>query len=232
MKCCRPCGTLRRTFRQASATRSSTIPRSSSASRSMRSSQRSSWRSCSSSAWCSCSCKAGARRSSRSSPSRYRSIGTFTVLYALGISFNNLSLFGLVLAVGIVVDDAIVVVENVERNLRSGMSPPEAAHKTMDEVGGALISIALTLCAVFVPSAFLSGHLRPVLSPVRGHDRRLDDHLLLRLADAEPGSVRRAFQAARPRSVVSRAGFRAASCSRVSTASIAASSGCPTATGD
>ena len=84
-------------------------------------------------------------------------VGTFTVLYALGISLNNLSLFGLVLAVGIVVDDAIVVVENVERNLERGMTPTEAAHVTMDEVGGALISIALTLCAVFVPSAFLSG---------------------------------------------------------------------------
>jgi hydrophobe/amphiphile efflux-1 (HAE1) family protein len=84
-------------------------------------------------------------------------VGTFAVLQLLGISLNNLSLFGLVLAVGIVVDDAIVVVENVERNLRSGMSPREAAHRTMDEVGGALISIALTLCAVFVPSAFLSG---------------------------------------------------------------------------
>ena len=84
-------------------------------------------------------------------------VGTFTFLYALGISLNNLSLFGLVLAVGIVVDDAIVVVENVERNLERGMSPKEAAHVTMSEVGGALISIALTLCAVFVPSAFLSG---------------------------------------------------------------------------
>jgi len=84
-------------------------------------------------------------------------IGTFSVLYALGISLNNLSLFGLVLAVGIVVDDAIVVVENVERNLELGMSPKKAAYTTMDEVGGALIAIALTLCAVFVPSAFLSG---------------------------------------------------------------------------
>ena len=84
-------------------------------------------------------------------------VGTFTVLYVVGISLNNLSLFGLVLAVGIVVDDAIVVVENVERNLERGMTPAEAAHVTMDEVGGALISIALTLCAVFVPSAFLSG---------------------------------------------------------------------------
>jgi hydrophobe/amphiphile efflux-1 (HAE1) family protein len=84
-------------------------------------------------------------------------LGSFIVLYAFGISLNNLSLFGLVLAVGIVVDDAIVVVENVERNMRSGMSPSEAAHRTMDEVGGALLSIALTLCAVFVPAAFLSG---------------------------------------------------------------------------
>src|ERR1700751_1863256 len=84
-------------------------------------------------------------------------VGTFIILYALGISLNNLSLFGLVLAVGIVVDDAIVVVENVERNIAAGMSPTEAAHRTMDEVGGALVSIALTLCAVFVPSAFLSG---------------------------------------------------------------------------
>src|SRR5215471_13216437 len=84
-------------------------------------------------------------------------VGTFTILAAFGISLNNLSLFGLVLAVGIVVDDAIVVVENVERNMGDGMSPLEAAHRTMDEVGGALISIALTLCAVFVPAAFLSG---------------------------------------------------------------------------
>jgi hydrophobe/amphiphile efflux-1 (HAE1) family protein len=84
-------------------------------------------------------------------------VGTFTILSAFGISLNNLSLFGLVLAVGIVVDDAIVVVENVERNMRDGMSAAEAAHRTMDEVGGALIAIALTLCAVFVPSAFLSG---------------------------------------------------------------------------
>jgi hydrophobe/amphiphile efflux-1 (HAE1) family protein len=84
-------------------------------------------------------------------------LGTFTILSALGISINNLSLFGLVLAVGIVVDDAIVVVENVERNLSMGMSPSEAAHRTMKEVSGALIAIALTLCAVFVPAAFIFG---------------------------------------------------------------------------
>jgi HAE1 family hydrophobic/amphiphilic exporter-1 len=84
-------------------------------------------------------------------------IGTFSVLAAFGFSLNNLSLFGLVLAVGIVVDDAIVVVENVERNLRQGMSPRDAAHETMDEVGSALIAIALVLCAVFVPAAFIPG---------------------------------------------------------------------------
>src|SRR6516162_6251549 len=81
-------------------------------------------------------------------------VGAFSILAALGISINNLSLFGLVLAVGIVVDDAIVVVENVERNMALGMSPREAAHQTMSEVSAALIAIALTLCAVFVPSAF------------------------------------------------------------------------------
>ncbi len=84
-------------------------------------------------------------------------VGTFLIMKLTGISFNTLSLFGLVLAIGIVVDDAIVVVENVERYLRQGMSPKEAAHKTMDEVGGALIAIALVLCAVFIPTAFITG---------------------------------------------------------------------------
>jgi hydrophobe/amphiphile efflux-1 (HAE1) family protein len=84
-------------------------------------------------------------------------VGTFAVMAALGFSINNLTLFGLVLAVGIVVDDAIVVVENVERHLQLGMSRREAALKTMEEVGGALVSIALVLWAVFVPTAFLGG---------------------------------------------------------------------------
>ncbi|WP_233839092.1 efflux RND transporter permease subunit [Paraburkholderia sp. ZP32-5] len=84
-------------------------------------------------------------------------VGTFSILSAFGASINNLSLFGLVLAVGIVVDDAIVVVENVERNMALGMSPREAAHQTMDEVSAALIAIALTLCAVFGPAALMSG---------------------------------------------------------------------------
>ncbi len=84
-------------------------------------------------------------------------VGTFTVMAAVGISFNTLSLFGLVLAIGIVVDDAIVVVESVERHLREGLSPRDAARKTMDEVGFALIAIALVLIAVFLPTAFITG---------------------------------------------------------------------------
>ncbi len=84
-------------------------------------------------------------------------IGTFAVMAAFGFSLNNLSLFGLVLAIGIVVDDAIVVVENVERNLQRGLTPKEAARMTMDEVGTALVSIALVLSAVFIPAAFLGG---------------------------------------------------------------------------
>ncbi len=84
-------------------------------------------------------------------------IGTFAVMSAFGFSLNNLSLFGLVLAIGIVVDDAIVVVENVERNLAEGLSPRDAARRTMDEVGGALVAIALVLTAVFIPTAFIPG---------------------------------------------------------------------------
>ena len=84
-------------------------------------------------------------------------VGTFAALYVLGFSINTLSLFGLVLAIGIVVDDAIVVVENVERNIEEGLSPTAAAHQAMREVSGPIVAIALVLCAVFVPMAFLSG---------------------------------------------------------------------------
>lgn len=84
-------------------------------------------------------------------------VGTFAVMAALGYSLNNLTLFGLVLAIGIVVDDAIVVVENMERNMSAGMSPKEAARKTMDEVGSALLSMGLVLVAVFLPTMFLGG---------------------------------------------------------------------------
>ncbi|WP_407353538.1 efflux RND transporter permease subunit [Luteimonas sp. R10] len=84
-------------------------------------------------------------------------VGTFGALYLLGYSINTLTLFGLVLAIGIVVDDAIVVVENVERHIEDGASPLEAAHMAMREVSGPIIAIGLVLCAVFVPMAFLTG---------------------------------------------------------------------------
>ncbi|ALN64647.1 RND transporter, hydrophobe/amphiphile efflux-1 family protein [Lysobacter antibioticus] len=84
-------------------------------------------------------------------------VGTFAALYLLGFSINTLSLFGLVLAIGIVVDDAIVVVENVERNIEEGLTPLAAAHQAMKEVSGPIVAIAVVLCAVFVPMAFLSG---------------------------------------------------------------------------
>jgi hydrophobe/amphiphile efflux-1 (HAE1) family protein len=84
-------------------------------------------------------------------------VGTFAILLGFGFSINTLSLFGLVLAIGIVVDDAIVVVENVERNIEAGLSPKEASYKAMEEVSGPIIAIGLVLCAVFVPVAFLSG---------------------------------------------------------------------------
>jgi multidrug efflux pump len=84
-------------------------------------------------------------------------VGTFAVMHVFGFSINALSLFGLVLAIGIVVDDAIVVVENVERNIESGLSPREASYQAMREVSGPIIAIALVLVAVFVPLAFISG---------------------------------------------------------------------------
>ena len=84
-------------------------------------------------------------------------IGTFGALYLLGYSINTLTLFGLVLAIGIVVDDAIVVVENVERNIEEGLKPQAAAHQAMREVSGPIIAVGLVLCAVFIPMAFLSG---------------------------------------------------------------------------
>ncbi|HET8790455.1 MAG TPA: efflux RND transporter permease subunit, partial [Modicisalibacter sp.] len=84
-------------------------------------------------------------------------IGTFAVMHLLGFSLNALSLFGLVLAIGIVVDDAIVVVENVERNIALGLTPVEATKRAMREVTGPIVATALVLCAVFIPTAFISG---------------------------------------------------------------------------
>ncbi|MDB6077524.1 MAG: transporter, partial [Akkermansiaceae bacterium] len=84
-------------------------------------------------------------------------IGTFAAMQIFGFSLNNLSLFGLVLAIGIVVDDAIVVVENIEHHIAHGLAPRDAARKAMDEVSGPVVAVALVLCAVFVPTAFMTG---------------------------------------------------------------------------
>src|SRR5205085_5732745 len=84
-------------------------------------------------------------------------VGTFAVMLLFGFSLNTLSLFGLVLAIGIVVDDAIVVVENVERHIELGAEPLQATRDAMKEVSGPIIAIALVLCAVFIPTAFISG---------------------------------------------------------------------------
>src|SRR4051812_37308852 len=84
-------------------------------------------------------------------------LGTFAVMLVLGFTINNISMFGLVLAIGIVVDDAIVVVENVDRWLEKGLEPKEAAYKAMEEVTGPVVAIALVLCTVFIPCAFVPG---------------------------------------------------------------------------
>ena len=124
-------------------------------------------------------------------------IGTFAVMAVLGFSLNNISLLGLVLAIGVVVDDAIVVVENVERWIEHGLSPKEAAYKSMEEVTVAVIAIAFGLSAVFIPTAFISGMSGPVLPAVRPDDRHLDAHLGVQLADAQPGLGRHPAEAAR-----------------------------------
>ena len=116
-------------------------------------------------------------------------IGTFAVMAAIGFSLNNLTLFGLVLAIGIVVDDAIVVVEAVEHHIEHGLTPHDATIKAMEQVSGPVIAIGLVLSAVFVPCAFITRHHRPVLPPVRPDHRRLDGHLGVQLADAQPGAV-------------------------------------------
>ncbi len=121
-------------------------------------------------------------------------VGTFAVMLAFGFSINALSLFGLVLAIGIVVDDAIVVVENVERNIEGGLSPRDATLKAMSEVTGPIVAIALVLCAVFVPIAFISGLTGEFYRQFAAHHRLLHRHLGVQLADPVAGARRRAAQ--------------------------------------
>ena len=135
-------------------------------------------------------------------------IGTFAVMAAMGFSLNNISLFGLVLAIGIVVDDAIVVLENIERMLARGHDVRTATIKAMEEVTGPIIAVALVLCAVFVPCAFIERHHRAVLPPVRRDDLRLDAHLRDQRDHHDPVAGRAALQdrrgTARPTSIAAR----------------------------
>ena len=110
-------------------------------------------------------------------------IGTFAAMAMVGFSLNHLTLFGLVLAVGIVVDDAIVVVEAVEHHLSSACAA-RSDHPGDEQVTGPIIAVGVVLSAVFIPCAFLSGIVGPVLPSVRADDRRLDADLHLQLADA------------------------------------------------
>ena len=114
-------------------------------------------------------------------------VGTFAVMAMMGFSLNNLTLFGLVLAIGIVVDDAIVVLENIERWIGMGYKVRDATIHAMDEITGPIIAITLVLSSVFLPSAFPGGHHGAILSPVRADDRGLDGDLGHQRHDDDPG---------------------------------------------
>ena len=104
-------------------------------------------------------------------------IGTFAIMAVMGFTLNNLTLFGLVLAIGIVVDDAIVVLENIERQIATGLDARTATIKAMEEITGPVLAITLVLSSGVHPVLLPRRHHRPVLPPVRGDHRRLDDHL-------------------------------------------------------
>ena len=123
-------------------------------------------------------------------------IGTFAVFPLLGFSINTLSLFGLVLAIGLVVDDAIVVVEAVEHHIEEGMAPRDATLQAMEEVSGPVVGIALILAAVFIPVGVHGRHPGAAEPAVRDHDRGLGADLGLQRADAVAGAVGDAAAAA------------------------------------
>ncbi len=123
-------------------------------------------------------------------------VGTFAVMHLFGFSLNALSLFGLVLAIGIVVDDAIVVVENVERNIANGLKPIEATRQAMREVTGPIIATALVLCAVFVPTAFISGLTGQFYKQFALDHRHQHGDLGVQLPHAVAGALRPAAQGA------------------------------------
>ena len=153
-------------------------------------------------------------------------VGTFAVMAAMGFSLNNLTLFGLVLAIGIVVDDAIVVVEAVEYHVEHGLSPREASIKAMSQVSGPVIAVGLVLSAVFLPCAFITRHYRAVLPAIRLDHRHLDADLGVQLADAQPGVGGSALAAARKGALRSAAAGRLCPAGRLGRLRLAAARGC------
>ena len=136
-------------------------------------------------------------------------VGTFAVMALLGFSLNNISLLGLVLAIGVVVDDAIVVVENVERWIEHGLAPREAAYKSMEEVTVAVIAIAFGLSAVFIPTAFIPGISGQFYRQFALTIAASTLDLGLQLADPQPGLGRHPVEAARgPEGLADRAAER------------------------
>ena len=124
-------------------------------------------------------------------------VGTFAAMAAVGFSLNTLTLFGLVLAVGIVVDDAIVVVEAIEHHIEHGLTPRDAAIKAMDQVAGPVIAVGLVLTAVFVPCAFISGIVGQFFRQFALTIAISTRHFGVQFADAQPRPGRAAAQAAR-----------------------------------
>ena len=173
----------------------------------------------------SCSCRPGARRSFPIVAIPVSLIGTFFFMSLFGFTLNNLSLFGLVLAVGIVVDDAIVVVENVERNIAAGHDAARRRdHAAWTRSARALVAIALVLCGGVRPVRLHHRHFGAVLSAVRAHHRGRDRHLADRLADAVAGAVR-AAAASRMTDAASATAAGAADARRSSAVQLRASTG-------
>ncbi len=116
-------------------------------------------------------------------------IGTFAVLYELGYSLDNLSLMALTIAVGFVVDDAVVVIENIVRHLEEGLSPMQAAIKGSGEIGFTIVSITLSLIAVFIPLFLMGGYVGHAVPRIRGHRQRGAGVVVIDLPDADADDV-------------------------------------------
>ena len=156
----------------------------------------------SSSSWCCCSCAAGARRSSPASACRCRSSRPSSTMWAAGFSLDNLSLMALTIGTGFIVDDAIVMIENIVRNIEHGKTPLQAALDGAREIGFTVVSLTVSLIAVFIPLLFMTGIVGPHVPRIRAdavdRRRRLGGHLADADADALRQSAARRRDGARP----------------------------------